>query len=302
MRLLQVLVPSPSWVSTRSPIPDRPTLINILILDTRLFECLRQLIKYGNDHYEFCLFAYHFRFTTSRAHLSHKIDNTANPGVWSLIRHYIGRLGSWFKASGILVRFCQRSPHILHDFCVELVSAPKPILAPKAEEGTELRAVLERMLPKYDSTQLEQVLQRSQAPGSAKIANMFSDKFAAPKFQPRIHVELVLLEHFHSRNLEFLRQDRYIGCSKASCYCCGLYMKHHPGRYESRPCHGNVWVKWSAPVSSLENDDSTQLTRAILKSMTKDMQKDLEYYVLSGPRWRRKMPDSTTAISTTIPR
>ncbi|PMD30803.1 hypothetical protein L207DRAFT_612083 [Hyaloscypha variabilis F] len=59
-------------------------------------------------------------------------------------------------------------------------------------------------------------------------------------WRPRVHAELILLDLFWSQNLEFVENDKYIGCSKPACYCCYHYITVHPGRFVPPACHNNL--------------------------------------------------------------
>lgn len=253
-----------------------------------------------ND-YELCNSAYHFRRTESMRHLRSKCMSTSRPELWSLVRHYIGRLGSWFKASKKLVEYCQQSPFLLKGFHVERVPDVQAIEAPRAGCVTELQPLLKRMLPTYDSAHIEQTLQDSRVSSAASIAEQYVSRITSSTFQPRMHAEIVVLEHFHINGLSFIFDDKYIGCSKASCYCCGLYFKNHPGGFVPRPCHQNVWHNWSIPPSAMDNAKSLRLSTIIIQNMVESMTKDLSTYIIAGPQFRSRPPDSTTGISSSAP-
>ncbi len=38
-----------------------------------------------------------------------------------------------------------------------------------------------------------------------------------------VHAETLMMEHFYFNQLHFFGNDRYIGCSKPSCYYCDLW-------------------------------------------------------------------------------
>ena len=276
---------------------DRCTkLTNILFPDKSLSRDLKRLIESPNNDYDLCSFAYSFRNTGSMKHLKSKSIGTVRPELWSLVRHYIGRLGFWFKASKRIVEFCQKQPLLLKGFHVKSCPKAPAIMSPGVEVSTKIQDVLGRMLPNYESDRLAQTLQRGQADEAVSISERYASKSSPAKFRPQVHAEVVLLEHFYQNNLRYLGDDKYIGCSKASCYCCNLYFKYHPAGLEARPCHGNVWCQWSLPTSVTESAGSLP-GKAILQSMFDAMMADLSSYVTDGPQHRRKPPDSTTEIS-----
>jgi hypothetical protein len=118
-------------------------------------------------------------------------------------------------------------------------------------------------------------------------------------WKPKVHAELILLDMFWTGNLGFVGQDRYIGCSKAACYCCYHYMKEHPGNFFLPACHNNVYLNWKAP-DVFDSADSSQIKARedILNKMVKSVRQEVLAQIdeRRGPRgWR---PDSLTEIST----
>ena len=103
------------------------------------------------------------------------------------------------------------------------------------------------LFPSYNDTRLEVALRERQ---ESTLLNPFvklMQRMARGELSPRLHAEVVLLNHFKQANLAFIGGERYLGCSKAPCYCWDLYIRHHPGGYVARPCLGNIWAKWAAP-------------------------------------------------------
>ena len=249
-----------------------------------------------DDNPKMCAAAYAFRRSRSMEQLSNKINDTSDPAIWTAIRHYIGRLGSWNKASKFVLKYCRRFPDYISNFSVEHLPSPKPLSTPEIFQELDLRSVLEEVLPSFKIDLIELRLQECRDSQGQSIADKFAEYVGRPKFRPRVHCELVLLEHFHSQSLDFWGPDRYIGCSKPSCYCCNLYIEHHPGTYVRRPCHGNVWPKWSPPMTKKQFELSN-LTLPILRNMLKSITKDLERRLLSDISWRKKVLDSVTAMS-----
>ena len=65
------------------------------------------------------------------------------------------------------------------------------------------------------------------------------DEYTKPTFLPRVHAELVVLDHFHTQELVFAEGDKYIGCSKQAC-CCYHYICAHPGKFVHPASHNKT--------------------------------------------------------------
>jgi hypothetical protein len=243
--------------------------------------------------------AYDFRNSSSLEVLSQKHSASTGSSPWSKLRHYIGRLGSWKRASKVLVRVANSSPILISSFRIDVVVSPPPIAAPAADSKTSLDSALKRMLPANESNRLEQIREILRDFPVSDVAANFLDAYTDDNFKPRIHAELLLLEHFYHHELDFVDSDRYIGCSKPSCYCCDLYMKSHPGHFVARACHGNLWVNWRAPIPPIEDKMAAQKhTTNILNDMVKKVRGDVIFQIMSRRPRRPRVPDSTTGMST----
>jgi hypothetical protein len=281
----------------------RLLLLTTGIADARLLEGLQKLEALRENHIELCSLAYSFRNSTLIETLTqrHLRSGTTAPSMWSDLRHYIGRLGSWSKASKVLLRAAKLFPNLLHDFHVKYLESPPPIAAPGTDDKTNLDDALGRMIPKAEGQRLQDVREAVKNFTVMDISAKFSAKYADESFKPRIHAELLLLEHFYHKNLSFVENDRYIGCSKPSCYCCDLYMKCHPGGFVTRACHGNLWINWRAPIPPINNDEQARKhTAKMLNEMVKTVRRDAIGQLLSKQPRRPRVPDSTTGISTSI--
>jgi OTT_1508-like deaminase len=277
-------------------------LLTTGIADARLLEDLQKLDPPEN-HVELCSLASSLRNSTLPEALNQKhLRSGATVSPWSELRHYIGRLGSWSRASKVLLRAAKLFPNLLHDFHVEYLESPPPIAAPSADEKTNLDNALGRMIPKSETQRLQDVREAVKTFTVMDISADFIATYKDGTFKPRIHAELLLLEHFYHRNLEFINNDRYIGCSKPSCYCCDLYMKCHPGGFVTRACHGNLWINWRAPIPPIDDDEQARKhTAKMLNEMVKTVRRDAIGQLLSKKPRRRRVPDSTTGMSTSIP-
>jgi hypothetical protein len=131
-----------------------------------------------------------------------------------------------------------------------------------------------------------------------RIESQYKDK----NFVPRVHAEIQVLEHFHTRNdLKFAGNDRFIACSKLACYCCHLYFRNHPARPVEPGTHQKIWLNWGPPRSAYYfNDASGKRQRDIMNKMLliirRDALSDIERQEYNH-RWHA---DSHTGITTSV--
>ena len=238
-----------------------------------------------------------------RRHLAH-----SQRGTRSDIRHYIGRLGTWTKAVRILILATKTFPQRIENAHVKVIGPYGPADLPNKLHITNLRDVVRRMVGADQLALLDEVSKAlTDADAVVRVEDRFRDDYTTIK--PRPHAELLVLEHFYSKGLVFVANDKYIGCSKPSCYCCHIYMQCHPAGLIPRPCHGNLWINWAPPIPLPLATHGTVKTTArpqehhtfkLLQDMLIFIRRDLQEQILSRRPKRSRLPDSTTGMSSVL--
>lgn len=210
------------------------------------------------------------------------------------MRHFIGRLGYWHKATRSLVSNAPAFDRILCRLRVDKVPYPEILIRPQPKLYESLEELVSRVFPNYRGTSLCSVLV-----GRLSQSAQLLSWFRSHNLTSRPHAELLLLDYLYSRGNRFAGDVRYIGCSKPSCYCCSLYIRFHPGRIEPRPSHGNIWVEWCLPqplhtdATGVDNQNVGILRR--IASETR--QSTINALTKVGPQPRQRF-ESTTGMST----
>ena len=263
--------------------------------DEQLAQDLSHLARLESSPLELCTKADHFRDSESLKLLSRRVASTTSPSMWSMLRHYIGRLGSWHHASRTLVSYAGKRPQLFAEFQVTALPTPKPIVVPRADESTNLHSVLSRVFTEHEQLELKRGIENLQRLYSFDLDSAFRKAYADKNFKPRVHAEVWLFEHFYWSDLHFLDDDRYVGCSKPSCYCCNLYFLEHEEGSIRRPCHGNVWTNWQSP---LHQDGSKHAVDANLRSaMISKFKEDLKNQIIKPTTNHGRIPDTTTGLT-----
>lgn len=283
------------------------------VTDEQLFEALQPFERHRNNPHALCAYAYEFRDTEAVRILTRRHTRHEARGQWSDIRHNIGRLGCWIKAVKTLLQAARAFPQHLEGAAVDLVMPRGLADIPPAKNsrlGLDFRSVVNRMVPKDQQAITDTLVQSlDELNMVSPVKVQFQEAYST--FQPRPHAELLVLEHFFEHDFEFVHDDRYIGCSKPSCYCCGLYMKVHPGRFEQRACHGNLWPNWGPPIPlpvvTSPGKASAQVRRPqehhtfkLLQDMATHVRGDVHDQIQSRRPRRSRVPDSSTGMSSVI--
>ena len=228
--------------------------------------------------------------------ICHKILSSRRADLWKQLRHLLGRLSSWLRAAKHLVLVCKRFPDYVRNFRLQTLENPKLPVLDFHTRWRSISDVVQEVIPRYDGDLLQNALIENQSSELIDVVNKAVQNMTEGRFRPRVHAEILLSEHFHSMGLPFYEGDRYIGCSKPSCYCCDLYLRYHPGGFAARPSHGNVWTKWAPPLQQPVHEP---IMREVLDRMLMYIKADLISQIMSSHRIETRRPDSTTGLATT---
>lgn len=212
---------------------------------------------------------------------------------WFQIHHYLARLGSWFRAAYSVVRLSHRFSDILAHFSVRHVRASLRLDCRPLDFEADPQIVLNRVFPNYkDTSILSNALCRIQ--GARKLAERYQLR---PPI-PRPHAESKILNHFFLHGFEFVKGDRYVGCSKPSCYCCRQYFRCHPAQAHIGRTHNNVWIKWSLPSSLIrDHGEVDRESLRMMRLMTDTIRNEIMALIVADGTPMVAMFDSTTGLT-----
>ena len=234
-----------------------------------------------------------------RATESEQHGNNQSP--LAKVRHFIGRLAFHVKTAKILVSAAYRLPAFFLDPDIEVVPCQSiSVLPPEIRKKTTLKDIAHRMISN-DVPLLLEIQDRLQALNQAlDIERIVRLEYANKNFKPRVHAELILLEHFYqNRNsLDFVGNDPYIGCSKPACYCCSLYIRSHPGQFVEPATHQKIYLNWMPPTSSWNvrglGSETVNHERDMLNKMAELIRRKTIDQIKTQTKRRQKHYDSIT--------
>lgn len=244
------------------------------------------------DRQRLCRAAYDFRGSTDDHFLSAKAKSEVK--VWRIMRHYIGRLGSYHAASATVV-------NSVYDFAGSLRNATVKWIEPSATlhraTGFRLAYDIPQLIAKVCPQLSHFAGRREEVTLRLAGAESLMRKYRNEKQTPVVHAEAAMAYHFHIKHLSFVRDVRYIGCSKPSCYCCDLYCANLPLDLIRRPCSGNAWIRWDLPRRKgdhpREAREHWRIVHNMLDAIYQDIDKDID-----GKRYGMKAEfDSTTGMT-----
>lgn len=244
-----------------------------------------------------------FKDTELAARIREQCMQNPDGEPWRSIRHYIGRLAAWNRAARTVVCFAKQHPEYLAGASVKAVPTPRlpPSISVSTQAG-QTNKKLEDTLAELYATHNCLVSRGLLSKASGLPLDMLDKRFAvivakSPK-EYRLHPELTMAEHFLKRKLAFVDDDRYIGCSKPSCYGCKMFLQVHPLKLAVRPCHNRVWIKWCYPnmpedTTSEEAEEWAERRSQFISSIVDEIRE-----TCTSSSWRPgKARDSTTGMS-----
>ncbi|CAM1501441.1 Fc.00g034250.m01.CDS01 [Cosmosporella sp. VM-42] len=183
------------------------------------------------------------------------------------------RLAEPIRVPKQLLEDAMRLKHILDVYDVSMIEPPICVPAPVTDSHTTLEGILKRMLKPGDPRLPELKWRLSQLTEQVDLETRIKDQYIklAAK-QPIVHSEIQVLEHFHRNNLTFADNDRFVGTSKLSCFCCKLYFRHHSSRPVEPDSHEEVYLSWGPIQLPAGSNDSRFLEqRDILNLINRDI-------------------------------
>lgn len=212
-------------------------------------------------------------------------------------RHFIGRLACRIRAHEDLIADVEGLEYLFSSFEIRQVPFLECAPMPQRDAHTNLQGILNRMLPQDsdDKQNIEILLHRQN--NATGLFGRFANEYETCK--PIVHAEIQVLEQFYSRRRQYLKGDKFIGCSKPACFCCMLYFKYHPARVANATSHQKTWLNWGPPLiqNFQKGDKKSMEQRDVLNKMIASIREELFDQLLRRTEPAPWHPDSVTAIS-----
>ncbi|KAI0110661.1 hypothetical protein F4776DRAFT_362689 [Hypoxylon sp. NC0597] len=253
------------------------------VQDSRLKTWLSQFSQEGSkSRGDTCFRAYNQRKAIEMSWLEDKINtNYTETGLddqafpFSTVRHYLGRLAAHVRRPKEVIEDSITLSHLFDEYKIRAVPPKPSCKRPEADDLTELDSILVRMLPAREPKLGEYKEALTSLDQKFNIAQKFRCTYTSENFQPRIHAEIQILEHFCTNRLRFAGDDSYIGCSKPACYCCHLYFQHHPSTPVVPESHQKIYLNWGVPdLPSGVRDPGYNPQRDLMNKMVERIRQD----------------------------
>ena len=262
-------------------------------------EVLRFLQSESPDQARICRMAYALASSSDLKLLSRNARAALQTSHWAKVRHCVARLGSWHRKAGIALRFARQFPHLFLDCSSSFLPLSNIQRLPLSDDKTNLRSILTRMLPAGSGDRVQELYEQIVGFRGLDFEHKFRELYSNQDTRLMAHAETFLLEHFYFQRLPYVWRDKYIGCSKPSCYCCHLYQRFHPDNPVLRPAHGTAWHRWAAPII-IDKDMDREKWRhhlAIVNKMNEHIRRDVLAEIRNRMPRRERVCDSTSKVT-----
>ncbi|KAI0453611.1 hypothetical protein F5B21DRAFT_276238 [Xylaria acuta] len=282
----------------------------------------------GTKLSDLCRHAYHIRHNillkTLETQYADSGDNVTRQDLsygLNAVRHYLGRLAHHIRApEQVLADFSNFSQlrNIVDEFEVCIVPGVVCVKRPQYVQAciqtnpsgnniishnhkpADIFGMLNRMLPSGLSNSHDYRTALEAMERKYHIRDGVSGQYKDENFKPLVHAEIQVLDYFYGAGLQYFDDARYIGCSKPACYCCHLYILHHPARCVEPQTSKKLYLNWGLRALSGVDDPLYLQQRDILNKMVITIREDALDQVIrrAGPnRWHA---DSQTGITQDI--
>lgn len=252
------------------------------------------LVNLRHNHVDLCAEAHRLRQDPNVREFLR--ERRSKYDSWFQVHHYLARLGTWYRAARSVLERGRQFPHVLAAFEVRRVPLlPDPDRTALVFD-TDSGAVLERVCPNYKGTD---ILRNAKA--AISTAKNLAQRHRRVALIPVPHAETQVLHHLFVRELRFVGGDRYVGCSKPSCYSCAKYFHFHPMRARTGRIHNNVWMKWCLPSACMGSDGEVERhSLRMMRVMADSIRDDVMALLLGDGVQPGAMFDSTAGLTTSV--
>ena len=215
---------------------------------------------------------------------------------FSRLAHYIGRLGATRSSTDTVVRSMMKVPDLRRISEIRRVDAPDTRVVMVGQEYMSPYEIVWAICKESTSQNPVQIHDALHAivdldsPLNDKIRPVLASR---KPIVTRVHAELQIADKFsRDRYMEFVDDDKYIGCSKPACYFCHSWLSHHQHRYVLPATHHKIIVGCRGPDSGINAAGATFL-KGMYAKMCQGLDQDILEYLLDpqndGARLRHHM-------------
>ncbi|KAL6696935.1 hypothetical protein J3F84DRAFT_347945 [Trichoderma pleuroticola] len=261
---------------------------------------LTELVKFGDDkqledpqYFTACEELFLFLHEAQRRKFGDSISEQAREGemdnskLWLELRHFVGRLHSYYLAVETIIRASRLWDRLFHDIKVTVISSASMIPHPLHRNRPNASEIVGRMSSSAEI--IERHRSMAEQLQDLDLDETILKECNSASLTHMVHAEVLVLDHVLSHlrdnvDVGFWHGWRYVGSSKPTCRLCNYYFEEHPEKVQVRESHSNLYPHWRAPDVYDEKamDATERLLNAMNKKIKADAARSLETQVLQG--------------------
>lgn len=185
---------------------------------------------------------------------------------FSRLAHYIGRLGATRSSTNSVVRAMMKVPALRKISGIRTINAPEPRKMTVDEKYLSPYELVWVICDESSSQNPMQIQSALHAIVDLDLPSKSNIRTALASRKPiitRVHAELQIADRFSRHQyMEFVDDDKFVGCSKSACYFCYNWLSHHKHRYVLPATHHKIITGCRGP-----DTDINEAGAIILKEM-----------------------------------
>lgn len=186
-------------------------------------------------------------------------DGVENP--FDLLRRQMTHLGRRFQAAKALLIYAPRLPEMNGNVEVRPLPIPSGSRLPPADPLTNFNSILVRMgVEDPRSDEYRRALAKLDV--NHGLFCRFLHNYKSGNIQPFVHAEMQILDLFHTKQYSFIGDDRFIACSRPSCWSCSTYFTSHPAGVELSATNRSICLSWRPPFDEDQSEVSIEKGRS----------------------------------------
>jgi hypothetical protein len=174
---------------------------------------------------------------------------------FSRLAHYVWRLGATRAAANTVVEAMVTVPSLKRVHEIRTVSAPATVektIHPSCMSPYEVLHGISADSASRNPIHYKPAVARLHELDSSLDRPIYSSMVSRQTIVTRVHAELQIADTFsRSRDMEFVDNDKYIGCSKSACYFCYNWLCNHKHYYVQPATHHKIILGCRGPDDNL---------------------------------------------------
>jgi hypothetical protein len=198
------------------------------------------------------------------------------------LAHYIWRLGATLEAVNRIVEAMVVVPSLRQISGIKTVLAPakmKKSIDPFCMSPHELLHGIVEESSFQNPTDWKRIFSKLFQLDQPLARPINSHMSSREKIVTRVHAELQIADKFsRSMNMEFVGNDRYIGCSKPACYFCYNWLRLHRHFYVQPATHHKIIPGCRAPDDNL-NETGANVVLEMYSKISRQIGQDIMQFL-----------------------